>query len=109
MSNTLFRYRFTDRIPASQVEGTLVLAWLATEGLYGEARVRLEATHFWDRRRGVCVIRARGAAGRAANRIFVALIGREFGPDAFQVEHVPIRSDSSPSDRKFRPATAAVA
>src|SRR4029077_17863865 len=86
MTHDVFRYRFARRVPASEIEGSLVWAWLAAEGLFGEARVRLEATHLWDRKRGICVIRARGAAGRAANLIFVALIGRGFGPDAFQVE-----------------------
>jgi hypothetical protein len=45
MIHGVFRYRFAPRVPASEIEGTLVLAWLAAEGLFGEARVRLEATH----------------------------------------------------------------
>src|SRR5262245_29407637 len=91
MIATTFAYRFVDRVSTADIEGTLVLACLAAEGLFGEARVRLEAPNRIDRANGYCQIDARGPAGHAVSRIFTAFVTREFGPDAFRVEHVQKR------------------
>jgi hypothetical protein len=88
MSANIYRYTFERDVPTKEVESTLVLALLAAGGMFGEARLRLESAHLLDRKRRICVIDARGPAGRAANCIFVALVTREFGACSFKVEHM---------------------
>jgi len=88
MTRDNYRYSLARHIPLADVETTLVLALMATESLHGEAQVRLDAVHGWDRARRTCTIDAGTLVGRDLNRLFVGFIRREFGVDAFTVERV---------------------
>jgi hypothetical protein len=88
MSDELYRYRFQPSVPLKELETTLLLAIMATESLHGQAQVRLDAGHCLDRDRRACVIDAATPVGRDLNRLFVGFALREFGEDAFRVEHV---------------------
>jgi hypothetical protein len=88
MKQFSYRYTFGANIPIEEVEATLRLAVLAAEGLHSEAEVRLEGAHTFDYERRRCVIDAATAVGRNINRLFLNIIGHEFGADAFQVERV---------------------
>jgi hypothetical protein len=95
MSKEIYRYTFSATVPLLEVENSLLLAVLSTASLHGEAQVRLDAAHFLDVDRRVCVVDASTSVGRDLNRLFVGFVHREFGEDAFQVERVdtmPTRS-----------------
>ena len=94
MLKDIYRYTFAAEVPLEEIETSMLLAVLATESLHGESQVRLDASHFLDTTTRACVIDASTAVGRDLNRLFVGFIRREFGEDAFEVEHVdpPITS-----------------
>lgn len=97
MNDTVFRFAFRLGVNLTEVEATLHLAILAGEGLFGEARVRMEVAYHLDTPRWVVLLDGRTSAGDAVVRIFTAFITREFGEDAFGVRRVggPIRERSS--------------
>ena len=88
MSQLLYRYQFDAGVEMSEVQSTLVLAILATENLYGESQVRLDASHFCDAEIRSCVIDATTPVGRDINRQFAGFLSREFGEDQFRVERL---------------------
>ena len=84
----VYRYSFRPTVPLEEVEASLLLAIWGTESLHGEAQVRLDASHFLDTGRRVCVIDSSSDVGRDINRLFVGFLSREFGPESFEVERV---------------------
>jgi hypothetical protein len=93
MTSEIFRYEFPASISMEDVESSILLAVLATQGLHGEALVRLEARHHLDVPARRCVVDAGTPAGSDFNRIFVSFLLREFGDAGFKVERV--NSDQS--------------
>lgn len=92
---TLYRYSFAPDVSPVEVQGTLLLAYVAVEGLHGESRTRLDAGSAFTRPFGPCVIDASTPVGRDLAVIFTAFLRREFGADAFRVECVqPITSEA---------------
>jgi hypothetical protein len=85
MNRPAYKYTFADHVSA---EATLLLSLLTLESLRGESQVRLDAAHCFDAGRRSCVIDAGTAVGRDLCRVFVGLLRREFGEDAFRVERV---------------------
>jgi len=83
-----YRYRFEPGVDLHAAEETLLLSVLATEGLYGQARVRMDAAQSVDRGIPAIIIDAGTDVGQALNAIFTAFILREFGPDGFEVRRV---------------------
>ena len=88
MSHLLYRYQFDAGVEMTKVESNLVLAVLATENLYGESQVRLDASHFCDAQQKSCVIDAATPVGRDLNRLFTGFLSRELGEDRFHVERI---------------------
>jgi len=101
MTNEIFRYEFPDSISMEDVESSIVLAILATQGLHGEALVRLEARHHLDAAARKCIVDAGTAVGSDFNRIFASFLLREFGNDGFRVERVEKDLRSPPSSTGF--------
>ena len=99
MRTDIYRFTFAGAVDLVEAEGTLQLAILATEGLLGEACVRMEASYHVDAPRCAVLIDGGTPAGNAVVRIFTALVTREFGPDAFSVRRVsrPARSPKVPA------------
>ena len=85
MNREIHRYSFEASVPASEIEETLLLAVLAAEGLYGQSRVRLDATYYFDAESRACVIDAGSDVGRDISRIFAGFALREFAGAAFCV------------------------
>lgn len=100
----VFRYAFGPEVRMEEVEAVLALAVSVTETLFGEAAVRLEVGYALDADRRTCVLNADTAAARDCNRIFIGLLGRELGPDAFGVEH---RASAGPQQPREVPAGVA--
>jgi len=80
------------------VEESLLLAVLAAECLYGEARVRLDAGYSISEEKHALVVDAGTDIGRSINRIFTGFVTREFGEDAFKVERLK-RNKREEADR----------
>ena len=91
MKKEVVRYSFSPSVCMQEVEETLLLAVLATEGLHGESMVRLHGSYTIDVPRRVCVIDVSNEIGRAISRVFTGFITREFGADSFGIN----RPDSS--------------
>jgi len=85
MSDSVFRFLFRAGVDLTEVEATLHLSILAGEGLFGEARVRMEVAYHLDAAQRVVLLDGRTSAGEAVVRIFTAFVSRELGEDAFEV------------------------
>lgn len=92
MSRQEFRYEFEAKVPIDEVKASLLLAIWSCEALHGAAQVRLDVGHHIDTAARSCVISSDTPVGLDTNRLFVAFVSREFGPDSFTVHH--IRQDS---------------
>lgn len=103
MTGDVYCYSFAPGPPAEEVEGALLLALVAAEGLHGEAKVRMEAAHYFDAERRVAVVDGGTAVGCDLNRLFVQFLRRELGDDAFTVR----RSSTSPEGAGRPEGTAA--
>ena len=88
MAKELYRYRFCQGVSLREAEDDLFLAMLAAEGLYGPARIRLDAAYYMDESIRAIVVDASTPVGQDINGIFVAFLIRQFGQDAFDVKRV---------------------
>ena len=86
--NGAFRFVFKEDVSALDAELSLHLAIFAIEGLFGAARVRLDASYHIDEPRRVIIVDASNEVGEALVRVFTNLLLREFGDDSLQVERV---------------------
>jgi hypothetical protein len=84
----LYRYCFEEAAPLDEVEGTLALALVGVECLFGAARARLDVGHHFDEQKRACVIDASTPPGRALAKLFTGLLSQGLGPDAFRVERL---------------------
>ena len=88
MHNNVYRFSFDSTVPLMEAELTLNLAVVATQGIYGEARVRTDVAYHVDEPRSVIYIDGTTETGSALVRVFTAFALHMFGPDAFQVRRV---------------------
>jgi hypothetical protein len=88
MSSDVYRFVFTNAVPATEVETTLVLSLFAVEALHGESQTRLDAGHAFDAKLRSVVIDASTSVGKDLNRVFIGFVTREFGAGSFRVERV---------------------
>ena len=86
--NGAFRFVFKEDVSVLDAELSLHLAIFAIEGLFGAARVRLDASYAIDEPRRVIIVDASNEVGEALVRVFTNLLLREFGDDSLQVERV---------------------
>ena len=82
----VYRIRFKSQTPWEAVEDTLGVTAMAVESLLGRTALKLDATFRLNRADRSCVVDASTMAGRHIARIFVGLLARELGEDAFTVE-----------------------
>jgi hypothetical protein len=88
MISNAYRYKFREDVDLLEAERTLHMAILAAEGLYGEARVRMDVAYAVDETIRVIVVDASTDVGDAVCAIFTAFLLREFGRQAFNVRGV---------------------
>jgi len=88
MTARVFRFSFSPDVPLDEAEMTLQVATFAAEGLFGMARVRLDFAYHVDAPRGVLVVDGTHDVGAIVVHLFVGLLLREFGEEAFRVERV---------------------
>jgi hypothetical protein len=89
MNTAVFRFTFAPGVDLTEAEATLQLSILAAEGLFGEARVRMEVSYHADAPRSVIVVDGSTPSGDAVVRIFTSFLTREFGPEGFSVRRIP--------------------
>ncbi|QDT55939.1 hypothetical protein Pan44_39870 [Caulifigura coniformis] len=82
----IHRYSFRPQTSFPSVEATLLLALWATESIFGEAAVRLDAAHVIDEEHRVIEVDSSTRIGRTLNKLLVGFLVREYGPGAFDVE-----------------------
>ena len=94
MTENVYRFKFEPSVPIVEAELTLHLAMYAIEGLYGQARVRLEAAYHLDAERRTILVDGGTEVGAALVKVFTRLLIREFGEDGFHVRAVAERRDA---------------
>lgn len=90
MKVDVFRFEFSPDVPLAEAELTLQLAMIAAEGLVGKARVCLDASYHVDQPRRVVIVDGTNIVGAIIVRIYVGLLNREFGEEAFQVQRTTV-------------------
>lgn len=108
MHSAVFRFSFARGIDLTDAEATLHLAILAAEGLFGEARVRMEVSYHADPPRSVIIVDGHTPAGDAVIRIFTAFLMRELGADGFAVRRVTSPPYPNTSTAAATPSGASV-
>jgi hypothetical protein len=85
MNEDAYRYRFDEGVDLHEADETLLLSILATEGLYGQARVRMDGAYSVDKALRAVIVDASTKVGQAVAGIFTAFVAKEFGSAAFVV------------------------
>lgn len=83
------QFQFDQGVSLIDVEMSLHLAMFAAEGLYGRARVRLEAKYTFNQQDHTLAVDMRTEVGAAIVRLFTGLLLREYGEDAFEIDRQP--------------------
>lgn len=96
MRPNIFRFTFGSKAHLSEAEATHHLAMLAAEGLFGQARVRLDFGYHVDTPRSTLIVDGCTPTGDAIVRVFTAFLVDEFAGDGFAVRRV---APSTGSDR----------
>lgn len=97
MRTDVFRFTFTPAVNMLEAEATLQLAIVAAEGLFGEARTRMDAAYLVDAPRASMLVDGNTSVGNAVIRIFTAFATHEFGADAFSIRRVTTGHDHDTS------------
>lgn len=96
MYPAVHRYCFAPSVAPEDIEGTLLLAFVGVEALYGESRVRLDAGFSLDPATRVCVLDASTEVGRDLSKLFLGFLRSQLGQDAFRVERLADREVVAP-------------
>jgi hypothetical protein len=91
MTTDIHRFELDRKIPLEDAEMSLHLAMIAAEGLFGRARVRLDAGYHADEPRHAIIVDGTTEVGAVVTRVFTALLLREFGEDSFRVRRAELR------------------
>lgn len=92
--NEAYRYSFTRRVPLREAIESLYLAIFAAEGVHGRAQVRLDAGYAFDEKARTLAVDAGTPVGKTVSQVFTSLLTRQFGEEAFTVEHVAASAES---------------
>jgi len=88
MPQDTYTYTFAEGVDLEQVLDTLMLAIVSAEGVYGAARVRMDARCRVERTASFVAIDAATDVGQHINRVFTNFLTREFGAEAFEVRRL---------------------
>jgi hypothetical protein len=83
-----YKYQFRPDIGLRDVEDTLLLAFLAAEGVFGETRVRMDGSYSPDHESRTLTVDASTRVGQIVAAVFTAYIIKEFGRDSFTVRRL---------------------
>lgn len=93
MMKFLYRFRFSAGLDSKEIEDALFWAVFNAESCFGKAKVRLDSSFEFDRRKNVCDIDSATAVGRHIAQVFTALAGKKFGETSFKVERLGRKDD----------------
>lgn len=96
MSSRIYRFTFPPEIPFEEAQSSFLVARIAAEGIFGQARLRLDLSYEVDPTARSIVADAENEVGGAIAEIFASLLIREFGADAFQVTLQPATGALAP-------------
>ncbi|CAM2066748.1 hypothetical protein SCOR_15315 [Sulfidibacter corallicola] len=105
MPKLIYKYEFKDHVSMDAVESDLALALISAEALFGQSRVLLECDLAADFKRRTLVIQAGNQVGQTVNTLFVGLVHRFLGQDAFSLSRIhpcPSQPPRHPRNRKKR-------
>ncbi len=85
MNANVIRFEFEPTVSTADAEMSLHLAMFAVEGIFGRARVRLDAEYELSEENLEIVVDASTEVGAMIVRVFTGLLLREIGEDSFQV------------------------
>lgn len=88
MDSAAYRYKFRPHIDLGDPLDALLWAVSAAEGLFGQARIRMDFDHAVDPTIGVIVIDASTLIGQVINCVFTAFLFRKFNRTAFDIQRV---------------------
>ncbi len=83
------RFEFDSEVSLADAEMTLHLAMFAVEGVFGRARVRLDAEYVLDEESCGITVDTRTEVGAMIVRVFTGLLLREFGEESFRLHRSP--------------------
>jgi hypothetical protein len=84
------QFTFSPAVVIEEVQGTLALAVMALESLYGPDRVVLDATYRLDPQTRTLDVDRANDVGATFALILLGFLRREFGPDAFRMRRVDV-------------------
>lgn len=82
----VYRFKFKDRINSDLIESKIALAILSAEGVFGQAKVRLNAAYIVSRNKAV--IDVSSEVGEHIAQVFTRFMTEEVGEKKFIVERV---------------------
>lgn len=88
MAEALMRITLAPSVSMTEAQGTLRLAQLAVESVFGPEQVTFDAPVCVDHASRRFVFQVSHRAGRTFALVFVGYARREFGPELVHVEHV---------------------
>lgn len=88
MAESIYRYQFEHFVEPAEIEGTIVLAIVATEAIHGTLATQTELAHCFDAESRVCIVDASNPVGRDFNSLFLEFTRREFGSSAVRIRRV---------------------
>jgi len=83
-----YKFKFLSGQALQEAEKTLLLAMAAAEGLYGEARVRMDATYVVDKDLNTVAVDSSTDVGQDIASIFAAYVIKELGQAEFIVRRL---------------------
>ena len=87
--NGVYRFQLKDDISPKEIEENLFWATFNAESVFGKPRVRLDASFLFDPIKKVCVIDKTTEVGQHIAQVFISLVTRKFGEEAFKIERLP--------------------
>jgi len=90
----IYRFIFSETVPAKRVEENLFWAVFNTESIYGKSKVRLDGSFLFDRKQKICLIDKTTQIGQHIAQLFTSLIAREFGEQSFRVVRIADKEEA---------------
>lgn len=88
MNAKTFRFEFEPHVSMIDAEQSLHLAMYSVEGLFGPARVRLDASYHCDADARMITVDGGNEVGATIVKVYTGLLLREIGEDGFRVRPV---------------------
>ena len=82
------RFNFLKKATREFIEAQLAMAIISAEAIFGPARVRLDTSYFVPDEGGGCVLDISTKSGEHIAQVFITLLNRQVGEDAYQIKRI---------------------